>query len=208
MLLIEKSDPEKLCESIGYFSLPIHLACSHKEEHIEMVAAMLEKVKQHGKGFIQNLLTFKLNEDKQSILEIAVKRNHLKIIEAIIKDYYEDFDKPDANGSLPIHLAADNGSLAIFDILLKNKAVRFSPNAKLENPLHLAANKNRFAFIEAYLKEEQSWITDLDDEGKTCHFRREKKLLTDSSLMQINLENFFEYFFHAGIVPNPYGVPI
>ena len=168
MILIEKSDPEKLCQSTGYNSLPIHLACSQKEEHFEMVIAMLKKIKGHGKGFLQNLLTFKLNENQQSLLEIAIRNNHLKIIEAIIKDYYKDFDVPDANGLLPIHLAADNGSLAILEILKTHQAVRFSPNAKLDNPLHIAAAKNRFAFIDGFLKEEAIFLSDLDDEGNNC----------------------------------------
>lgn len=189
LILIEKSNPEKLCDSTGAENLPIHLAVSKKIEKARIVLEMLDKVKLNKLAFLENLMLYKLNDHNQSILEIAMENNHLMIVEEIIKDFYEDYDLPDANGNLPIHLAADNGSTQIFDILDKYKAVRYSPNSKNDNPLHLAAIKNRFAFIEKFLKNERNYVTDLDDGGK-CSFYKLLFLL-ESKLSDFKLEIIF-----------------
>ena len=107
----------------------------------------------------------KLNQKNQSILQLAIENNHMNITEEIIKNYYLDYEQPDGNGNLPIHLAANNGSLKVFDILSKYKAISTTPNIKNENPLHLAAAKNRFAFIEKFMKYENSYMAEMADKG-------------------------------------------
>ena len=104
---------------------------------------------------------YKLNEYKQSILQIAINRGHLNIIDAILKDYYVEFDKPDGNGALPIHLAAYTGNCDILDIMIKYKIVRCMYNTKKDTPLHVAAQKNRFAFIQKLLAYEREHKSEL-----------------------------------------------
>jgi len=89
------------------------------------------------------------------VLQLAINREHLKIIEAILSDYYIDLDRPDANGSLPIHLAAFTGSLSVLELMIKYKAVKCIFNSRKETMLHVAARKNRFKFITALLNYER-----------------------------------------------------
>lgn len=137
-------------------NLPIHLAVNCKQEKLGIVVQILEKVKLAEENLLPNLMYYKLNEYKQSILQIAINRCHLNIIESILTDYYEDFDRLDGNGNLPIHLNAFTGSVKVLELLIKYKAVRCALNSKGESPLHVAARKNRFAFIKEFLKYERT----------------------------------------------------
>ncbi len=165
-LLIEMTEPIQLVENKKDISLPIHYLTRQPVEKESLFIQMIDKIKNYSNSVLDTLLRYKVDENNHTILELAMDNSHTKIVEAIIKNYYTDYDRPDINGDLPIHHAADNGSLAIFDIFIKYKAVRYEPNTKANsNPLHLAAEKNRFEFIKRFLKEERNYITDLDDSG-------------------------------------------
>jgi len=163
--LVDMTDPIELVEGKAGVSLPIHYLTRQPVEKDLLFIQMLDRVKTYSDNVLETLLLYKVDENNHTILELAMDNSHTKIVEAIIRDYYTDYDKPDANGDLPIHHAADNGSLAIFDIFSKYKAIRYASNAKNYNPLHVAAEKNRFDFIKKFLKEEWNYITDLDDSG-------------------------------------------
>lgn len=167
-LLIDRYEVEPLLElekitSKNTTSLPIHTAVSSKNEKLDIVVQILEKVKKAESNYLLNLMFYRLNEFKQSILQIAITRGHLNIIEAILKDYYIEFDKLDGNGNLPIHMAAFTGNVNILDILIKLKLVRCSPNSKNETPLHIAAQKNRFAFITKFLKYDKEHHDEMNE---------------------------------------------
>ncbi len=80
---------------------------------------ILEKIHAKKQIYLSYTLLYKLNSQKRSILQLAIENNHLNIVDAIIKKFYPDFDKPDANGNLPIHLAAECGSIAVLNILVR-----------------------------------------------------------------------------------------
>ncbi len=101
-------------------TLPIHSIVELKEEKLELVLEILEKIQAKKQIYLSYTLLYKLNAQKRSILQIAIENNHLNIVEAIIKRFYPDFEKHDANGNLPIHLAAQNGSIAVLNILVTN----------------------------------------------------------------------------------------
>ena len=136
-----------------------------KEEKLDLIVQILEKVKLKKNNFLTHLIFNKLNQKNKSILQLAIENNHINIAETIIKNYYLDYEQPDGNGNLPIHLAANNGSLKVLDILFNYKAISMTPNFKHENPLHLAAAKNRFAFIERFMKYENSYMAEMADKG-------------------------------------------
>jgi len=148
-------------------SLPIHLAVRCKQEKFAIVSQMLEKVKNAQGNYLENLMYYQLDENKHSVLQLAINKEHLKIIEAILRDYYPNLDQPDANGSLPIHLAAFTGSLGVLEVMIKYKAVRCAYNSKKETVLHVAARKNRFKFISALLKYERE---NERFEGENCNY--------------------------------------
>ena len=117
MLLINRIEPEKLISSTNEI-LPIHTALELKEEKLDVVVKLLEKIYSKKKIYLTYTLLYKLNSHKHSILQLAIENNHLNITEIIIQRFYPDYNKPDGNGNLPTHLAADSGNVAILNILV------------------------------------------------------------------------------------------
>jgi ankyrin repeat protein len=164
-ILIDRTEVEQLTESVGNQNTPLHLILMHKEEKLSLALQILNKIKLKEQNYLSHMILHQMNHNKYSILQIAIDNNHMQIIEAIIKDFYPDYNQADSNGNLPIHLAADNGSIPILNILFKYKAVSLGLNSKNENPLHIAATKNRFQFIEKFLKYEKSFLSEMTDKG-------------------------------------------
>ncbi len=156
-LLIDKSDINFLTD-LKNSNLPLNLACKNKHEPLKFVKKMLDRIKNEAPSELLNVIT-KLDLNKQSILNIAIENNHLKIIDLLLKDYYvEGKDSEDKNGNLPIHIAAKSGSVEILKILVKNEAVSFKNNSKGDNVLHIAAENNKFNFIYELLAYEKAYV--------------------------------------------------
>ena len=170
--LINKTTVENLTEfheinkSNKFANLAIHLAINRKHEQVDIVIQILAKVKEAGENYLTNLMYDRLNENQHTILQIAINRGHLKIIEAILKDYYVDLNKFDVNGQLSIHLAAYIGNLDILEILARYDADVCEPNSKGDYPLHVAAFKNRFSFIKQFLKNQKYLENKKEKTGK------------------------------------------
>ena len=119
---------------------------------------LLDKVKKESTIDLNNLLET-VDSDKQTILNMCIDKNHLKLVDILLKDYFTDIkDEYDKNGNLPIHLAARNGSVELFNVLVKNDAISFKININGDNPLHIAAENNKFNFIKKFLEYEKSFV--------------------------------------------------
>ena len=184
LLLIERAKLESLVNAKSNSS-PIHLACKNKEEKINIVKEILNKVTAERKSnpllssyypndaasdddFDSNLdqMLRKKDENDQSLISILIDNNHLKIIELLLKDYNRYIvDIEDSNANLLIHLAAKNGSPELLRLLIKYDGFSFKLNHNNENGLHIAATNNKFNFIKEYLAFEKSYIEKLNDKS-------------------------------------------
>ena len=156
-LLIDKTDVKTLSNTSDP-NLPLHLACKTKKESISIVKRILDKVKKESKIDLNNLLDT-VDSDKQTILNMCIDKNHLNMVDILLKEYYTDIkDEFDKNGHLPVHLAARNGSVELFKVLVKNEAISFKINSHGDNPLHIAAENNKFNFIKEFLEYEKAFV--------------------------------------------------
>lgn len=177
-LLIEKMDKEKLfnlCISEYPINLPpLHLACRNKNEKYFIVKNILDRFKEtpkfeiDEKKLISNLksrnyldiIAKKEDYNRQTILNIAIENNHLKIVELLFQEYnFSREHKDSQTGNLPIHIAAKNGSVEMLHLLIKYESVSFEANNNHENALHIAALNNKHKFIREFLLHERKAIT-------------------------------------------------
>jgi ankyrin repeat protein len=132
--------------------------CKTKKESIETMKRLLNKVKNESSIDLHNLLET-IDSEKQTILNMCIDNNHLKMVDILIKDYFNELkNEYDKNGHLPIHLGARNGSVELFNVLVKNEAISFKINLNGDNPLHIAAENNKFNFIREFLEYEKAYI--------------------------------------------------
>jgi ankyrin repeat protein len=162
-LLIDKTDLENLLvSSVNVLNLPMHLACkysSSKNEPFEMVKRMIERIK-YGSSSEELIKVFnRFDTYKQTVLNIAIDNNHLRIIDYILKEYnmLNIISIEDKNGNLPIHYVAKSGSVDVLKILVQNNALSFKSNSDKKNPLHIAASNNKHKFIREYLEYENNY---------------------------------------------------
>ena len=159
-LLIDKIDAERLINPTHTIdfnkTLPLHLACEHKNEKYFIVRKILDKLKATPSKL--NLLEVALKKEdssRQTILLIAIENNHLNIVESLFRDYNVNREQRNGhNGNYAIHYVAKSGSLEMFNLLQKYNAVSFRTNNNKENALHIAAHHNKHRFITEFLKYE------------------------------------------------------
>ena len=128
--------------------LALHHACKCKVEKVAIVQRIIEKY--------QLLLTHaevmetlsKKDKFENTILDLAIKENHLKIVECLLKINSNFKIISDHDKNLPIHIAAKFGSLEMLGLMEKYDCVSFEPNNSWENVFHIAASSNKFEFLE------------------------------------------------------------
>lgn len=104
-------------------ALPLHLICENKSEKFLLFKAYIEKIKSEKQ--LDRCLK-KENDSQQTILHISIENNHLNIVELLFRGLNMSKDLRDGlNGNLPIHSAAKNGSIEMFNLLHKYDAVSF-----------------------------------------------------------------------------------
>ncbi|RNA08851.1 Transient receptor potential cation channel subfamily A member 1 [Brachionus plicatilis] len=191
-LLIDRIDRDKLfnvCMLDLPSSLPpLHLACRNKVEKFKIVKRILEKLRdedsklkvQSGilKSNFIDLISKKEDANRQTILEICIENNHVRLVELLLSNYSISTNQPNSvNGNYSIHLAAKNGSTEILSLLIKYNSNIIRNNLADENPLHIAALYNRFKFVREYLVSERHLLINSD----YCCLRSQKKTSIDST---------------------------
>ena len=183
-MLIEKESSEQLDAPFENDDPPLHLACKFKsnspslleaaataddEASTSLVILMLEKLKQNSNS--EKRILFRsmqaLDGQKKTVLQYAIEKRSLTMIEAILQNYYEaNRNVPYLNGNLPVHLEAKFGSSDVFRLLVKYDAVSFEfrNNSHNENALHIAAKNNHSEFIKTYLEYEQGYMSNLEED--------------------------------------------
>lgn len=167
-MLIDKSESsDLLLVASQSHEFPIHVACKNKTEKYALVKKMLEKVRDYSMKKRNNhlhLILEKCDTNGQNILHMAVNNNHLNITELLLKDYYVNKElKEDKAGNFPIHLAAKNGMVEMFNILKQNDAITFTANNDGETPIHIAASNNKPRFLREFLNYEAYMIEHKDE---------------------------------------------
>jgi ankyrin repeat protein len=137
---------------------PLHLACRNSHESLLIVKKILNRIKDESEYDLNTVLN-RLDSQKQTPLNIAIEKNHLNIIDMMLKEFYlDEKDSEDKNGNLPVHIAARSGSVEILKILAKNDAVSFRNNASGDNAMHIAAENNKFNFIRELIAFEKDYV--------------------------------------------------
>ena len=160
-VLIDKIDAERLINPTHATdflnkTLPLHLACLHKNEKYFIVRKILDKLKNTpSKSNLLEAALKKEDNSRQTILLIALENNHLNIVESLFRDYNVNREQRNGhNGNYAIHYVAKSGSLEMFALLQKYNAVSFRTNNNKENALHIASHHNKYRFILEFLKYE------------------------------------------------------
>lgn len=195
-LLVEKMNADRLFQLCiaDHVISPLHLACRNKNEKYLIVRRILDKLRDAcssvsasvptstiapllsgTKWYVPNYIDLVLKKEdpnRQSLLSSAIENNHLLIVELLLGEYNFPRDQRDCKtGNLPIHIAAKNGSIEMFDLLRKHDCISFKTNNSQENSLHIAAVYNKHKFIREYVKYEQHLLdgefSDEDEEGVT-----------------------------------------
>lgn len=126
---------------------------------------------------------------------MAAEHNHLKIVEALFRDYEVDPDLKDTKSdNLIIHLAAKQNSVDLFNLLVRYNAVSFKTNNNLDNALHIASQNNCSRFIRRLLEYEKILSDKAENEAYIpCMCRCDYLCSCDattSSIEQLNKKDY------------------
>lgn len=153
-LLIDKTSAEKICCFKVHNTSPVHLLCKNKEEKLELVRSMLDKLKAEStpeKNYIKYILK-KEDTAKSTIAHLAIGNNHCKILELLFKQFNLNRDIREGKmGNYLVHSAARNGSVKMLRLLQQFDAVLFGVNSNRDNALHVAAEYDSSQFIREFL---------------------------------------------------------
>lgn len=93
------------------------------------------------------------DENGDTPLHLAVKNNHITIIEKLLENNSLDLNLQNKDGETPLHIAAQNGYTEITEKLLKNNSVDSNLQDIIgENPLHAAAEHGWIKIVEKLLE--------------------------------------------------------
>lgn len=156
LLLIDRLTKEDLSIIDKNSMLTLHHACKCKIEKTLIVEKILEKSRLILTAENFNKLLNQKDKFENSILNLAIKENHLEIAEILLKantsfKYIYDHEK-----NLPIHVAAKYGSLDMFRLLEKYNYISFEPNYDWNNVFHLAGYENKYKILIELLDNYES----------------------------------------------------
>ena len=147
-LLIEKFSIENLLLLDENKMLALHYACGCKIEKLNVVKQMIEKIISfNANENLTDMFLSKKNKYGDTPLNLAVKENHIQIVEILLKHLNLVKCNADNDKNLPIHNAAKTGSIEMLDLFASYDLISFEPNIKWNNVFHIAANENREQFI-------------------------------------------------------------
>ena len=146
-LIINRYSMENLLLTDDNKMLALHYACGCKIEKPIIVKNMIEKFQSlYTNENISEMFLSRKNKYGDTPLNLAVKENHLKIVEILLK-YISVFKCHTDNENLPIHYVAKTGSIEMLKLFETHNLISFEPNSKWNNILHISANENREQFI-------------------------------------------------------------
>ena len=146
-LLIDQFSMENLLLIDENKMLAMHYACGCKIEKISVVKNMIEKFQSlYANENISEMFLSRKNKYGDTPLNLAVKENHLKIVEILLK-HLSVFKCNADNENLPIHYAAKTGSIEMIRLFETNNLISFEPNSSWNNIFHISAYENREQFI-------------------------------------------------------------
>jgi len=138
----------------------LHLIASCKPEKYTPFKKTLDYIKSNHQLNHQTILNSPDDQSK-TVLEICIQNNHFNLISLILNEL-TDKEAFDANGQLPIHLAAKYGTHTLYELLSQHSCLSFNTNINNDNPLHVAAQYNKFSFINRLLLFEKAFVDKLD----------------------------------------------
>lgn len=109
------------------------------------------------------LKQFKVTQDGNSALHLAVEAGNLSIIKELVEIHHLDINRCNAMGYTPLYLACKNGYTSIVEYLNDKGAI--IPNT---TPLHIAAEWGHLSVVEFLLKSFGMDVNSKDNEGCTA----------------------------------------
>ncbi|XP_076357640.1 transient receptor potential cation channel subfamily A member 1 homolog isoform X2 [Tachypleus tridentatus] len=99
----------------------------------------------------------------------AAKENNLAALKILLKHPLgrQLIDRSDRYDNSPLHVAAQNGYLAIFKLLVEFGSDISNKNEDEETPLHVAAKDGRTNIVRAILAEDKTLVNDEDEGSNT-----------------------------------------
>ena len=148
LVLIDNLDPFQLSLRDLNKMQALHHACKCKIQKLTIVERIIAKYQQTLKHMEIIEILCKKDKFENTILDLAIKENHLQIVECLLKINSSFKIIGDHDKNLPIHIAARFGSVEMLALMEKYECVSFEPNSSWENVFHIAAGSNKFDFLE------------------------------------------------------------
>lgn len=135
---------------------PLHVAVSRGHE--EVVDILLE----------HNAFVNVRNKPGMTPLHIAAKLGYNSMVKQLITEHKAILDAMTLIKQIPLHLAAENGQLAVCQTLLSLGSDLNAIDNQSQTPLHLAARKNHAEVLRLFLNIKPNLITLANKNGYTC----------------------------------------
>lgn len=160
-LLIERLSVPKLTLADNNKMLALHHVCKCKLERPSVVRRMLKRLMLFlSEAALIDVLNTK-DRFENTLFDLAIKENHLKIVEILLRinPMYKSICDHELN--LPIHITARfNSTQQTLQLLERFDCISFEPNKNWDNVFHLAASTNKLELIKE-LVNKYSVIVDL-----------------------------------------------
>ena len=94
--------------------------------------------------------------DGRTLLHLAAQVGNESYARKLLNGSKEDIHRKDGNGWIPLHYAADKGSLAVVNLLLQNGTFTATPDKNGWTPIHAAIRGKHLECVEALAKAQKS----------------------------------------------------
>lgn len=161
LLLIERLKRENLITIDKNKMLVLHHLAKCKIERINVMEKLLSKYNELlDMNYFNEILNMKDKFDN-TILHLAVRENHINMVELLIKTNSNFKMIGDHDNNLPIHINAINGSVEVLEIFDKYNFISFEVNKSWNNVFHLATYGNKYKYIVTLMSlcEKKSYLS-------------------------------------------------
>lgn len=207
LLLIERLQVPHLTLPDDNKMFPLHHTCKCKVERPTVVKKMLKRLKLFMNQSSLIEILSKKDRFENTLFDLAIKENHLKIIEQLLKINPLFKTLSDQELNLPIHIAAKfNGTLETLELMERFDCISFDVNRNWDNVFHLAACTNKLDFIQDLVNKYESVLhSEINHALNAYNSERQTPLLCAISKGNIDCVDYLirkQYYDQVDIVVN------